>query len=82
MSAGDFDGDQRTDLAASNVYGSSTNILLSVGDGTFGPEQLLPAGRDPLGSAVADLNLDGKNDVVTVNHTGNTLSVLLNSCAP
>ena len=61
---------------------SSTNnlsILLGNGDGTFQTHVDYPAGTLPLGVLGADLNGDGKLDLVTANFTSNNVSVLLGS---
>ena len=44
VTAGDFNGDGRLDLATANCGGDSVSILLGQGDGTFGAAQDFGAG--------------------------------------
>ena len=52
-------------------------VQLGNGDGTFGPGQTISVGPGPTSVAVADLNGDGRPDLVTTNSDGNSVSVLL-----
>jgi VCBS repeat protein/putative surface cell wall-binding protein len=54
-------------------------VLLGNGDGTFAPAVWFAAGTGPVAVAIADLNGDGKPDVVTANQGSNDVSVLLNT---
>jgi hypothetical protein len=57
------------------------SILLGNGDGTFGPRNGFACGQDPTSVGIADLNNDGRLDLVTTNtglfNVGWTVSVLL-----
>jgi hypothetical protein len=77
--AADFNGDGKLDLAIANQGGSTLTILLGNGDGTFTPSSGSPVavGRNPYALAAADLNSDGKLDLVVANSTDSTLSILL-----
>ena len=71
----DLDGDALLDLVICNFgddRGNSSGVLVHLGrgDGTFGPAQLFPTGLGPKSVAIADLNGDGKLDLVTANNTG------------
>ena len=88
ITAGDFDGDGRTDLAVavngstndvgvlynSTVSGSSTASLSS-------PAAYV-AGSKPYAIASGDLNADGRLDIAVTNQTGSNVSVLRNVNAP
>jgi hypothetical protein len=72
---GDFNGDGRPDLAVVNYEGGpdgrgSLSVLLGNGDGTFQTAQSYAAGPNPTSLAVADLNGDGKPDLVVANWDG------------
>lgn len=79
----DLNGDGKFDLVIGNVFGGSLStgsltILLGNGDGTFQSH----VGHDmdvskPGGLALADLNGDGKLDLVAASYSGNLISVLL-----
>src|SRR6266581_3585263 len=83
---GDFNSDGILDLAVAD-YGCSQEchpspsntvlVLLGNGDGTFRPAPNLTVGNGPAGVAVADLNGDGKPDLVVPNFDSNSISVLL-----
>src|SRR5262249_21595787 len=71
QSAGDCNGDGIADLAAIDSHGSvdsTVAVLLGRGDGTFQPERTFPGltgASFPFSAiTVADLNHDGKSDLV------------------
>ena len=77
----DVNGDGTLDLVVANSSTSSTvddgnvGVLLGNGDGTFGTAKAYPSGAFGAASvAVADVNGDGKLDVVVVNCSSTTSS--------
>lgn len=70
LALADLNGDAALDIVADDYRASSGNsvsVYLNAGDGKFLPRLSFPVGSGPLGLAVADLNNDGKPDVVTAN---------------
>lgn len=74
----DFDADGHPDIAVANILGDSISLLFGVGNGTFGPQQLVPVGGQPRGIAVLDADGDGDVDVVNTNRDSSSLSIMLN----
>ena len=72
---GDFNGDEKPDLLVANEGSSNISLLTGMGDGTFAAEVSTPI-ASPLSLAAADLDGDGKLDVV-VAAIGSDVSVLL-----
>ena len=84
IAIGDLNHDGKLDLAFSTKCSSKCSLQASVmlgnGDGTFGPatNYSLPPGLVVEGIAIADINSDGKPDLVTtVYSNSNQTSVLL-----
>jgi hypothetical protein len=97
VAVADVNGDGKPDLVVANVCGAacgvpseegSVGVLLGNGDGTFQPAVIYDSGGiSPVSIAVADLNGDGKLDLVVANQcvkdeqcnpwTEATVSVLL-----
>jgi FG-GAP-like repeat len=73
---GDFNGDGRLDLAGLALPGAG--VILSTGDGTFGPRATYPvAESSPQDIATGDFDGDGRLDLaVTINTPDNSLSLL------
>jgi hypothetical protein len=59
------------------VEGLERRVLLSSALAIFGPQQTFAAGSQPRSITAADLNLDGKVDLVIANGVSNNVSVLL-----
>jgi hypothetical protein len=81
LAAADLRGNGKLDLIAvdgHNVEGS-VEVLLSNGDGTFqAPVVVASSIGDPLGVAIADVNHDGKMDmVIASNDSGDGIYVVL-----
>lgn len=72
VAIGDFNGDGRNDVAASvstNSPGSSINLFIQRTDGTLVRTAALPSHDIPEPVLAADMNLDGRTDIVTA-HSG------------
>lgn len=89
ISTGDFNGDSVLDLAVANKTDNTVSVLFgnvnpnttgatSVGNGTFAPQIIYPAGSSPSSIAVADYNIDGLPDLAVAAEGDNAVSVLLN----
>jgi hypothetical protein len=77
LTAGDFNGDGKIDLACGNFSANTVSVLLGNGDGTFQTHVDYGTGTGPSAVVTADLNGDGKLDLAATNLTSNTVSILL-----
>ena len=83
VTTADVNGDGKVDLITAN-WGSSgggntLTVLTNNGSGIFGSNATLTVGSGPIAVAAADVNGDGKVDLISANHYANSLSVLTNN---
>jgi hypothetical protein len=83
VAVGDVNGDGIPDLVvANNVIANNSgpsivSVFLGKGDGTFNGQLQYATGNAPVAVALADVNGDGKLDIVAADQQGNAVSVLL-----
>ncbi len=88
VAAGDLDGDGKMDLVVANYDSGTVSVLRnlsvpgSLTTNSFAAGVDLPAGLHPVSVAIADLDGDGRRDIVVANDSGGTLAVLLNLSSP
>jgi hypothetical protein len=78
----DVNGDGKPDIVAGNYNADTVSVLLNAGTGTtlaFATQVTYSVGSSPYGVAIADVNADGKPDIVATNDGSATVSVLLNN---
>ncbi|MCS6989573.1 MAG: VCBS repeat-containing protein, partial [Chloroherpetonaceae bacterium] len=75
----DVNLDGKPDLLTANFNGNNVSVRLGQGNGTFTspPTPEVSVGSFPRSVFVADVNLDGKPDLLTANSNGNDVSVRL-----
>ncbi|CAF5157015.1 unnamed protein product, partial [Rotaria magnacalcarata] len=60
-------------------YGSNTaSVLLNIGNGTFAAQKTYSTGTEPVEVTAADVNGDGKPDIIVANYGSNNVGVFLN----
>lgn len=82
LQAGDFNNDGRLDLLGSTLLSCGSNqnriyLLTGKGDGTFNAPFRTAIGTDASAMQAADLNGDGRLDVVAANPCGHAVTVFL-----
>jgi len=85
----DFNGDGRVDVGVADELGDQLFVFRSTALGslqapatyTLRETGKFPTGVYPTGGAIADVNHDGRPDVITANYHGNAVSVLITSAA-
>ena len=87
VATADLNGDGRPDLLIANHEDDTASVLLNTtapGASTpsFAAQQAFATGSAPAAVATADLNGDGRPDLLIANHEDDTASVLLNTTAP
>jgi hypothetical protein len=81
IAVGDLDGDGKPDVAVPSAADGTVSVLHNTstpGTINFDAKISYAAGANPKGIAIADMNSDGKPDLLVTNYTAGTVSILLN----
>jgi hypothetical protein len=80
----DIDGDGMVDVIVTNYDRGTVSIFINTTTArsattSFAPVQVFSVGTNPRGIVAADVNCDGRPDLITANYSDDTISVLLNT---
>ncbi len=76
ITAADFNGDGRSDIAMASWNSNVVSVRLATGTGSFAAGTTYAIGTFPKAIVSADFNGDGKLDLATANYNTNNISVL------
>jgi len=80
LAVGNFDGDSKPDLVLDDPNSNTARFYAGVGDGTFTPGATMASlNKGAKWMSAADLNADGRDDVVIFNDTDDDMTLLLSS---
>ncbi|CAF1312794.1 unnamed protein product [Didymodactylos carnosus] len=77
----DVNGDSKPDIIVANTGADNIGVLLNTGNGTFTAQTTYSTGSssNPLSVVAADINGDGKPDIIVANGDASNVGVLLNT---
>ncbi len=79
LNVADLNADGRLDCLVSFAQSDTIGVFPGTGAFTFGAGELIPAGDNPLGIGIADLDSSGRPDLVLANALDDNLFVLLST---
>ncbi len=85
VALGDLDGDGKTDVAVTDYFANSIRIFRNTSTpgtidvGSFAPSISFGVGINPYKIAIADIDGDGKLDIIASNWNGSTISIFRNT---
>ena len=82
IAAGDLNGDGKPDMISSSTFDSRISVFRNtsvIGTISFAPKIEYATGDDPFSISIADLDLDGKPDIIVSNYLSNSISVFKNT---
>jgi hypothetical protein len=84
LTLADLDGDGYPDIVGSDYADQTVYLFRNSGGTGILPTGIYPTpnGDSPAAATVADMRLDGWNDLLTLNYTANTVNVWLSNCPP
>jgi hypothetical protein len=82
ITLGDLDSDGRLDIAAASRNNNQLAILLNTGNYNFSNPFFYPVSQGAVAVAAGNLDGDVRRDLVAVNQTGSTITVLLSALPP